>query len=195
MSDRRSCLGARSLALALLVLAPIGALAQSDPLAGRFGGAFALTAPNGQRVRDVDLHGRYALIYFGYTHCPDLCPTDLAVIAQAVDALGPLGEMIQPVFVTVDPARDTPELMGEYVASFHPRLLGLGGSEADVVAAAKAFKVHRRKVLTRPDQTTDYLVDHSSLTYLIGPDGTFLTLFPTHTPADKMASTLKTYVK
>jgi protein SCO1/2 len=184
-----------ALGLSLSALSPSAVLAQADPLAGRFGGAFTLTAPDGRRVSDRDLLGRYVLITFGYTRCPDVCPTDLAVMSQALDALGPAAERIQPVFVTVDPARDTPALMGEYVASFHPRLLGLSGSEADVAAAAKAYKVHRRKVLTTPGQTDDYLVDHSSLTYLMGPEGGFLTLFPTNTPANRMAAALKTYVR
>lgn len=190
-------------ALALLcgvVLSPVAARAQApspaaaDPLAGRFGGAFSLVAPDGRRVSDADLRGRYVLITFGYTHCPDVCPTDLAAMAQAIDQLGARGDIVQPVFVTVDPARDTPAILAEYASSFHPRLLALGGSEAEVAAAARAYKVHRRKVLTAPDQTTDYLVDHSSLIYLMGPDGSFLTLFPANTPVDRMAAALTTYL-
>lgn len=192
----------RRQALLLLALLPRGqaAMAQeagsaADPLARRFGGAFSLVAPDGRRVTDRDLRGRFVLVTFGYTSCPDICPTDLAVMAQALEALGPPAERIQPLFVTVDPARDTPDVLRDYVASFHPRLLGLTGSEAEVAAAARAYKVHRRKVLSSPGQTEGYLVDHSSLTYLMGPDGGFLTLFPTGTTADRMAAALRTYVK
>jgi protein SCO1 len=165
-----------------------------DPLAGRFGGAFALIAPDARPVTDSVLHGRFVLITFGYTHCPDVCPTDLATMGQAIDALGKRGDMVQPVFVTVDPARDTPDVLAAYASSFHPRLLALSGSEAQVAAAARAYKVHRRKVLTSPGQTQDYLVDHSSLMYLMGPDGGFVTLFPANTPVDRMVAALKTYL-
>lgn len=196
------------LALGVALLAGVPARAQSpqaapapasDPLAGRFGGAFSLTAPDGRRVTEADLRGRFTLITFGYTHCPDVCPTDLAAMAQAIDALGPRGDRVQPVFVTVDPQRDTPAILAEYATSFHPRLLALGGTEAEVAAAAKAYKVHRRKVLTSPASSTsgptaDYLVDHSSLIYLMGPDGGFLTLFPANTPVDRMVAALQTYL-
>jgi protein SCO1/2 len=201
-ASRRPRRAAVWLTLATLLGAPPPALAQSggpapasDPLAGRFGGPFSLVAQDGRRVTDADLRGRYLLITFGYTHCPDVCPTDLAVMAQAIDALGPAGERIQPVFVTVDPGRDTQQVLADYVASFHPRLLGLGGSEAEVAAVARAYKVHRLKVLTSPGQTEDYLVDHSSLTYLMGPDGGFLTLFPTGTTAGRMAAAIRTYLR
>jgi protein SCO1/2 len=168
--------------------------AAADPLAGRFGGSFSLVAQDGRRVTEHDLSGRFALITFGYTHCPDVCPTDLLAMAQALQALGPAGERIQPVFVTVDPARDTPAVLAEYVASFHPRLLGLSGTEAEVAAAAKAWKVHRRKVLPSPG-AQDYLVDHGSLIYLMGPDGRFLTLFPAGTTGETMAKAIRRYVE
>jgi protein SCO1/2 len=198
---------AAGFALAALALAATPAPAQdqapaaapsapkgSDPLAGRFGGPFSLVAQDGRRVTERDLAGRFVLITFGYTHCPDVCPTDLLAMAQALEALGPAGERIQPVFVTVDPARDTPDVLAEYVASFHPRMLGLSGSEAEVAAAAKAWKVHRRKVLPSPG-SQDYLVDHGSLIYLMGPDGTFLTLFPANTPGATMATAIRRYVE
>jgi protein SCO1/2 len=179
---------------ALLAHSPLPASAQEDPLAGRFGGPFSLVAQDGRRVTERDFAGRFVLVTFGYTHCPDVCPTDLVAMAQALDAVGESGERIQPVFVTVDPARDTPALLKEYVASFHPRLLGLSGSEAEVAAAAKAWKVHRRKVLTAPGSADDYLVDHGSLIYLMGPDGRFLTLFPANTPGETMAAAIRKYL-
>jgi protein SCO1/2 len=190
--------------LALLVVSPRAANAQEsgpaapkppavDPLAGRFGGPFSLVAQDGRRVTEADLAGRFVLITFGYTRCPDVCPTDLLAMTQALEALGPAGERIQPIFVTVDPERDTPAVLADYVASFSPRLLGLSGTEAEVAAAAKAWKVHRRKVLPSPG-AADYLVDHGSLIYLMGPDGRFLTLFPANTPAETMAGAIRKYL-
>ncbi|MFO1148991.1 MAG: SCO family protein [Alsobacter sp.] len=165
----------------------------ADPLAGRFGGPFSLLAQDGRRVTERDVAGRFVLVAFGYTHCPDVCPTDLMAMAKALEALGPAGERILPVFITVDPARDTPAVLAEYVASFHPRMLGLTGTEAEVSAAAKAWKVHRRKVLPAPG-AQDYLVDHGSLIYLMGPDGRFLTLFPAGTSGETMAAAVKRYL-
>ena len=196
--DRRvaSLLATTGLVLALALLPPAArSAAQQDPLAGRFGGPFSLVAQDGRRITERDFAGRFVLITFGYTHCPDVCPTDLVAMAQALDALGEAGGRVQPVFVTVDPARDTPAVLAAYVASFHPRLLGLSGAEAEVAAAAKAWKVHRRKVLTSPGSTEDYLVDHGSLIYLMGPDGGFLTLFPANTPGETMAAAMRKYLE
>jgi protein SCO1/2 len=116
-----------------------------------FGGPFALVDHDGRPRRDTDFRGRHLLVYFGYTSCPDLCPLGLDTIAQALDLLGPRADAVQPVFVTVDPARDTPEVLREYVASFDARLLGLTGSEADIRSVTKAYRVHRRLVRTAPD--------------------------------------------
>jgi protein SCO1/2 len=144
------------------------ALAATSALAGEpvlpFGGPFALVDHDGRPRRDTDFRGRHLLVYFGYTSCPDLCPLGLDTIAQALDLLGPRADAVQPVFVTVDPARDTPEVLREYVASFDARLLGLTGSEADIRAVAKAYRVHRRLVRTAPEGGAT-LIDHGSLTY------------------------------
>ncbi len=171
------------------------ALAQTpDPLADRFGGPFSLVAQDGRRISDMDFRGRFMLVYFGYTHCPDVCPVDLFTLGEAMKMLGPLADRAQPLFITVDPERDTPELLGDYVASFHPRLLGLSGSEAEVAAAVRAYKVHRVKY-TPANNPTSYGIDHSSLTYLMGPDGKFRTLVPHNTTPERMAAILRPYLE
>ncbi len=177
----------------VLALASVSAGAAPDPLANRFGGPFTLTGEDGRRVRDSDFRGRFMLVYFGYTQCPDVCPTDLWAIGQALDRLGPLAVNVQPLFVTVDPARDTADLMAEYAKSFHPNLIGLTGSEEEIAAVTRAYRVHRRKVLRSPGDV-DYLVDHGSLTYLMGPDGRFVTLFPHGSSVETIAAALRTYL-
>lgn len=182
--------------LLLIALAAGPAVAETDPLAGRFGGPFTLSASNGRRIADTDFRGKFMLVYFGYTHCPDLCPEDLAITAAALALLGAEAGRIQPLFVTVDPARDTPAVMAGYAESIDPRLIGLSGTEAEIAAVAKAYKVHRRK-LPPPEAAKDqsnYIVDHSSLTYLMGPDGAFRTLIPHGIDAAKMAGILKKYL-
>lgn len=168
--------------------------AAPDPLATQFGGPFALTDHTGKRVTDADFRGRFMLVYFGFTRCTDTCPVDLPVIAQALDGLGPLAEKIAPLFISVDPVNDTPAVMATYVANFHPRLVGLSGSETEIAAAAKAYKVHRRKLIQAHHETGDYTIDHGSLTYLMGPNGRFLTLLPHGTSAERMTAVLRKYL-
>lgn len=166
----------------------------TDPLAGRFGGPFALVDHSGKAVSDDAFRGRFMLVYFGFTRCTDTCPIDLPTLAQALDALGPLAQRIAPLFVTVDPAHDTPPVLAAYVAAFHPALIGLTGSEAQIAAVAKAYRVHRRK-LTQPHHGAgEYAVDHGSLTYLMDRDGRFLTLLPHKTGPERMAAVLRTYL-
>ncbi len=170
------------------------ASATPDPLAGRFGGPFSLTDHTGKAVSDEAYRGRFMLVYFGFTRCTDTCPIDLPTIAQTLDALAPLAERVVPLFITVDPAFDTPPVLAAYVAAFHPALVGLTGSEADIAAAAKAYKVHRRK-LTQPHHGQgEYAVDHGSLTYLMDRRGRFLTLLPHNTGAQRMAAVLRSYL-
>jgi protein SCO1/2 len=134
------------------------------------------------------------LVFFGYSNCPDICPIGLTTMAAALDALGARAAQVQPLFITVDPARDT-EVLADYVAHFHPRLIGLGGSQAQV-AAARAYRVHRSKVITSSSASAgDYLVTHSSLTFLMGPDGAFLTLFPQGTTAPAMVTAIAKYLR
>lgn len=166
----------------------------ADPLASQFGGPFTLIDHRGRRVSDDSFRGRFMLVYFGFTRCTDTCPVDLPIMAQALDRLGPLAERIAPLFVTVDPANDTPDTMARYVAAFHPQLIGLTGSEAQIAAIARAYKVHRRK-LTLPHHTTGaYAVDHGSLTYLMDRDGRFLTLVPHNAGAARMEQVLRRYL-
>lgn len=165
-----------------------------DPLATQFGGPFALFDHTGKRVTDADFRGRFMLVYFGFTRCADTCPVDLPVIAGAIDGLGPAAEKIAPLFISVDPVNDTPAVMATYVANFHPRLIGLSGSEAEIAAVAKAYKVHRRKLTQAHHGLAEYTIDHGSLTYLMGPDGRFLTLLPHGTPPERMTAVLRKYL-
>lgn len=169
--------------------------ASPPPLPKLFGGPFSLTDHNGTPRTDKDFLGTFMLIYFGYTFCPDICPANLQHCANAMDALGDKARRITPIFISIDPARDTPMVLKEYVANFGERFVGLTGSETQIRAVSKAYRIHRRKVL--PAGETDkanYLVDHSSITYLMGPDGKFVTLFPHNTPGDEMAKRISTYL-
>ena len=173
------------------------ALAATSALAGEpvlpFGGPFALVDHDGRPRRDTDFRGRHLLVYFGYTSCPDLCPLGLDTVAQALALLGPRAGTVQPLFVTVDPARDTPAVLRDYLAAFDSRIVGLTGGEADIRAVAKAYRVHRRLVRTASEGGAT-LIDHGSLTYLMGPDGAFVTLFPHGTTPERMAEVVGTYL-
>jgi protein SCO1/2 len=188
MIDRRAFLGVLASSPAVAARA-----ADSDPLAGRFGGPFDLIASDGRRVTDRDFLGKFLLVYFGYTRCPDVCPVDLLTIGQALVKLGPEADRIQPLFITVDPARDTPTALADFVSSFHPRLLGLGGDEDAIAKVARAYKVHRVKYIPANDPA-NYGVDHSSLTYLMGPDGAFRTIIPHGASPDRMAEVVRAYL-
>ena len=193
----------RALALALTVSLPaVGYAASEETSAPKlpdfpvsFGGPFELVDHTGARRSDTDFRGDFLLIYFGYTYCPDICPTNLQTMTEALDLLGDKAEQVQPLFISVDPARDTVETLGDYVPHFHPRMIGLTGSEPQVRAAAKAYRIHRSKVVMADAAPEDYLVNHSSITYLMGPDGKFVTLFPHDTKADFMAQAITKYLK
>lgn len=154
------------------------------------GGPFILTDQNGKRVTEKDFLGKYMLVFFGYTYCPDVCPTELQVMMAALDALGPEADKVQPVFISIDPARDTPDVLKAYVANFGPRLIGLTGTPEEVAAVAKAYRAYYAKA-GDTSSTTDYLMDHSSIIYLMGPDGRFVRHMPYTTDAAKLASELK----
>jgi protein SCO1 len=210
--DRRSVLaGAACLALA----GPAFARTARDPLAGRFGGPFALTDHTGRRVTERDFLGQFMLVYFGFTRCTDACPVDMPNLVHALEEIAPLDAHVQPVFVTVDPD-DTPALLKDYVGALHPRLVGLTGSEAELAAIARAYRVHRYRVQRQsgrprhfveapaaflpvhggkahsPDQT--FTIDHGTLTYLMGRDGKFLTLVPHGAKPARIAEVLRKYV-
>jgi cytochrome oxidase Cu insertion factor (SCO1/SenC/PrrC family) len=149
------------------------------------GGPFALTDQNGTRRSEMDFRGKVMLVYFGFTHCPDICPTDLMQMALAVNQLGDAGELVQPVFITVDPERDTPEHLKEYLLLFHPRFIGLSGESTAVRAAARGYRAYYNKV--ELDVRSDYTVDHSAFIYLMSADGEYLGFFPPGTPAERLA--------
>ena len=183
--------------LAAFVAGSIGALmlytlvgprmAQNQVVTGKalIGGPFSLVNQDGERVTEKDFRGKYMLVYFGYTYCPDICPAELQVMSAALDELGEKAENVTPVFITVDPERDTVEQMKSYVGNFHPRLVGLTGSKEDVQAAAKAYRVYYARA--KSDSATDYLMDHASIVYLMSPEGEYLAHFAYGTGVEKMA--------
>ncbi len=153
------------------------------------GAPFTLTNAHGKRVSLADFRGKLVLLYFGYTSCPDVCPTDLLAIAQTLKSLGRAGEQVQPLFVTLDPARDTPEVLRGYAPAFHPRLIALTGSEEEIRRLATAYKVFYEKV--RYDKQSReradlYLIDHAAFTFLLDRTGKYVMFFPPGTPADRM---------
>ena len=150
---------------------------------------FALIDHTGSPRTDRDFRGKLLLVYFGFTYCPDICPTDLQNIGLAIDQLGAAGDKVQPLFITVDPERDTPAHLAEYVPMFHPRLIGLTGDAAAILAAADAYKVYYAKVPN--ERGDDYTVDHTAFIYLMGTDGRYLGFFPPGTTADRIASSLR----
>ena len=172
--------------------------AAEPPLAGaRLGGAFTLIDQNGRTVSDTSFAGRYRMIYFGYTFCPDVCPTSLQHLMQGLKKFAATAPdraaKIQPIFITVDPARDTPAVMKQYVAAFDPRLIGLTGSEAQVAAAAKAFAVSYAKVAT--EGSSDYLMDHVSMPILFGPKGEPIALLTTDQSEEQLTAELAEWVR
>ncbi len=137
------------------------------------GGPFSLTDQTGRRVTEKDFLGKAMVVFFGFTNCPDICPSGLQVLSAALDKLGPKADLVTPVFITLDAKRDTPEKLAQYLKSFHPKIVGLTGSEDDVAAAAKTYKVYYQKA---PDEKNpdNYSYDHASLFYVMGKDGAFV---------------------
>lgn len=153
------------------------------------GGPFELTSHDGKRVRDAKYRGKLMLVYFGFTYCPDICPAGLQVISAALDNIGAQSDKVAPLFITVDPERDTPEQLKSYVSSFHPSLTGLTGSAEDISAAAKAYRVYYRKA--QDPSLSEYTMDHTSFVYLMDDKGDFITHFPHAVTPDKLAARLK----
>jgi protein SCO1/2 len=153
------------------------------------GGPFTLIDHEGKRRTDTDFRGKLLLVYFGFTACSDACPTDLQAIAGAVDKLGPTGEAVQPLFITISPELDTPEQLKSYVALFHPRMIGLTGDRRQIHEVTRAYKVYFAS--TTPAIRTDPSVDHSSVVYLVDTAGRYIGFFPPGTPADRMAEVLR----
>ncbi len=155
------------------------------------GGAFTLVDEDGRTVTDQTYRGKWLIVFFGFTHCPDVCPTALNDLALVLDGLGPLAQSVQPLFITVDPERDTPDVMKDYTDAFHPAIVGLTGTPAQVAEAAKVYRVYYRKV----PQGDDYTMDHSGITYVMTPDGRFATHFSPNAGVDTMVAKLRTLIQ
>ena len=152
------------------------------------GGPFVLIDQSGKPRTPADFRGRFMLVYFGYSFCPDVCPTTLAEMGSAIDRLGSKKARITPVFISIDPGRDTPGVLNEYLKSFGPEFVGLTGSPKSVQQAARAYHVYVRK---HPLPGGNYSMDHSGVIYLMGPDGRFVTYYEEEIGPDKMAEDLK----
>jgi len=152
---------------------------------------YLLMDQRGRAVTDQDFPGSFQLISFGYTYCPDICPTTLAEMSLIMEKLGKQADRLQPLFVTVDPERDTPEVLRRYTAYFHPRIIGLTGSPELVRRAADHFKVRYEKHLEPGAAPDKYSMDHSAGMYLLGPDGRFLAKFAYATPAGEVAERIR----
>jgi protein SCO1 len=180
-------------ALAVVVLGFAAFMLMSPregPRAALIGGPFTLKDGDGKTVSDQTLRGRPFLVYFGYTHCPDVCPTELAKIS---DILGKMGDKPVPaLFITVDPERDTPKVMQDYVSSFNPAIIGLSGSPEAVAATEKTFRVFARKGEKQADG--DYSMDHSSVVYLMDKNGAFVEAFNVERSPDEAAKELEKYL-
>ena len=196
----------RRLGLCALLLWPLATALQAAEPAGRsaaelmdvlmwnrepVGGAFSLVDHTGKPRRDTDYRGRLLLLYFGFTFCPDVCPTDLQAIAQTMEHLGEAAEAVQPLFVTLDPERDTPARLASYVTFFHPRLVGLTGDAESIREAARAYKVYYAKVAS----SSGYTVDHSGYVYLMDRSGKYLGFFPPGTPPERMVDVIRPFAE
>ncbi|MFT0860611.1 SCO family protein [Ancylobacter sp. G4_0304] len=181
--------GAAAIVAGALALLPQPANKVAAPSA--VGGPFELVDQDGQTVTQETFAGQPFLVFFGFTHCPDVCPTSLFEMSQAFEALGPDARKITGLFITVDPERDTPEVMKSYLGSFHPSIQGLSGTPEQVAAVAKAYRVYAKKV---PTQGGDYTMDHTAIIYLMGKDGEFIAPFNLKRPSEAVAEDLRRYL-
>jgi protein SCO1/2 len=168
------------------------------PLAGaKIGGPFTLTNQDGERTSEEQFKGQYRIIYFGYSYCPDVCPVDLANIMlglkQAEQENPALAAKVQPLFISVDPERDTPAVLKQYVSAFHPRLIGLTGSPEEIAAVAKKYLIVYN--IRKDEQSSEYLVDHSRQAYLFGPEGEPLALLPFDGTPQQVADEIGRWVR
>ena len=153
----------------------------------QIGGPFSLVDQNGKRRSEADFRGRYMLVFFGFTNCPDVCPTTLAVLSETFKELGPKADEIVPVFISIDPERDTPEILKSYLSSFGPRFVGLTGTAAEVAKTAEAYRVYYQKV---PLDGGGYTMNHSSVIYLMDRDGKFAAHYTLEIGPDALAADL-----
>jgi protein SCO1 len=166
----------------------------SAPLASgtaAIGGPFKLTDQNGKTISDQDLKGRPFLVFFGFTHCPEVCPTALFDISEVLNKLGPDADKVNALFVTVDPERDTPAALKEYLSSFNPRLIGVGGDADALAAVAKAYRVYYKKV---PLKDGDYTMDHTAIVYLMDKNGQFVAPFSLKRRPEDSAAELRRHL-
>lgn len=187
-----------TLILALLLAGCSPSADETPPLAGAaIGGPFTLTDQNGKTVSDTDFNGRYRLVYFGFTYCPDVCPVDLQLIGQGMRMLEKsdpaVAAKIQPIFITVDPERDTPPVVKQFVSAFHPRLIGLTGTPEQIAEVAKRFGIYYIK--EQPEGAKEYLVNHSRTALLFGPKGEPIAIIPHDQGVEAMVEELKRWVK
>jgi protein SCO1/2 len=173
---------------ALLVVGKGSAQTANSPIT--IGGQFTLTAADGAVVTEQTYRGKWLLVFFGFTSCPDTCPTALLDIAAALEKLGPAADKVQPLFITVDPQRDTPVVIGDYTRSFDPRIIGLTGTPEQIAAVAREYGAYYapRKIGPGPE---DYVMDHSSYLYLMDPEGKFVRGFDADTPGDRLAEIVR----
>jgi protein SCO1/2 len=165
---------------------------QGQIAGGDIGGPFTLLDPTGKSVTDKDVITKPTLVYFGYTFCPDVCPFDMARNVEAVDLLDAQGFDVTPVFISIDPERDTPDAMGDYAYNMHPKLIALTGSEDQVKAASLAYKTYYKR---QPSEDEFYLVDHSTFTYLMLPDQGFVDFFRRELTSEQMAESVACFLK
>ncbi len=165
-------------------------IGRSIPGGVTLGGPFTLVDTTGATVTDATYRGRWMLLFFGFTNCPDVCHTELQTISTALDRLGPLAAKIAPIFITIDPQRDTPAALAEYVKLLDERLIGLTGSAEQITAVARAYRVFHARANSK--DAGEYLMDHSSFIYLVGPDGLSRGLFRHGMKAQELADALKT---
>jgi protein SCO1/2 len=179
--------GAMALGLSLLAFTAFKPQTPGAPVVA-IGGPFALRTGDGKSFSDADLRGEPFLVIFGYTHCPDVCPTTLSQISEILRVLGPEAK-IRVLFITVDPERDTPQLMADYTGSFDPRIVGLSGDRAAIDKVMREYRVYARKA---DDKNGNYTMDHSALIYLMGRDGQFSRAFNIERPPEQAAAELRT---
>ena len=187
--------------LAVGFLAMIGYRISQSPIdeppvtpAAAIGGPFTLVDHQGRPVTEANFKGRFMLVYFGYTFCPDVCPTALTDMGDALGVLGEAAEKVTPVFITVDPDQDTPEHLKEYLKFFHPRIVGLTGTPEQTAAALKAYKVFAAKAPVEGEDAGDYLMEHTSIIYLMGPDGAYKAHFSHGASAEDMAEGIRKFL-
>lgn len=189
--DKSLILLAIAAALALLAVAAMSQIGGGPGLQPQgkalVGGAFSLTDHTGKRVTEKDYRGKYLLVYFGYTHCPEICPLSLQSITTAMERLGPLGDEITPLFITVDPARDGVAQIADYVSNFDRRTVGLTGSKEELAEASKAYRVYSKRV--ESDDAVDF--DHSAITFLMDRNGDYVRHFAYGVDGDVMAAQIR----